>query len=483
MNADVVVVGGGPAGAAIANRLAALGYGVVVVEACRFPRPHVGESLHRHALGLLEPLGVLNEFMSAGFLPTRGSYVHWGGEAGVRNTGEFQLDRARFDELLLRAAARSGARVLQPARIQEFVRASPGCWEMTAEVDAATLRLGARFLVDAAGRRGLLPGSRIRLGAVTMALHARWPNIAMDRADTLVEAGDNQWYWAGRLPDRSVNVMVFAEPERVRRSDQSIGMAYLQLLRMSPMLSGWLVGPAPLDVQACSATASRVAEPVGEDWIKVGEAAIAYDPLSSQGVQQAIASGLQASAVANTLLSHASSQLLAGDFYRARVDESAAQHAYAVAQFYEQQMRYTPTPFWIERSRKRDVVELGADGHRAEPAGGLPVEILLAVNPLAQWLEQPVVLQDRIVAMPALTVPGRRPVVWIDGEPINELVENLGPPATANRLVERISRRVGARRAYHIVLRLWRTEVLCVAQENHHLQDYNNSNTLSRNHG
>ncbi|MFP2928180.1 FAD-dependent oxidoreductase, partial [Pyxidicoccus sp. 3LG] len=74
---EVCVVGGGPAGAALALRLARLGHEVCLVERQAFPRPHLGESLAPGVWPLLDMLDVAEEVRRAGFLPAREALVRW----------------------------------------------------------------------------------------------------------------------------------------------------------------------------------------------------------------------------------------------------------------------------------------------------------------------------------------------------------------------------------------------------------------------
>jgi len=128
MDADVAVLGAGPAGSTVANRLARLGYDVQMFESSAFPRPHVGESLHAQVLPLLDQLAFREEINDAGFLRPRGAIVFWAGECRFRTevASGFQVDRCRFDAILLNAARNAGARIAQPARVTHFTKTSCG---------------------------------------------------------------------------------------------------------------------------------------------------------------------------------------------------------------------------------------------------------------------------------------------------------------------------------------------------------------------
>src|SRR5438045_191696 len=108
-NADVAVVGGGPAGAAAAIGCAQAGLDVVLLERCPFPRPVPGETLHPGVLPVLARLGVEREVLAAGFLRHAGHFVRWNGperfEAFGRDDGVpwlgLQAWRPDFDAILL----------------------------------------------------------------------------------------------------------------------------------------------------------------------------------------------------------------------------------------------------------------------------------------------------------------------------------------------------------------------------------------------
>ena len=141
LDADVGIIGGGPAGSALAAYLARAGVSVRLFEASQFPRPHVGESLVPAANRVLRELGLIEAMEAAGFPRkygavwrahgSRHTYDHdWQGVStdcdaslrfaerpwdGVERPYTFHVDRARFDHMLLKHAESLGAEVHMPA--------------------------------------------------------------------------------------------------------------------------------------------------------------------------------------------------------------------------------------------------------------------------------------------------------------------------------------------------------------------------------
>lgn len=102
---EVCVIGGGPAGATIARKLALLGHEVALIEKTDNSGNKVGESLPPNILVLLEALGVRERIEEAGFLRPGEAIVHWPGipSAPSRSSNGrrgFLVNRGRFDRSL-----------------------------------------------------------------------------------------------------------------------------------------------------------------------------------------------------------------------------------------------------------------------------------------------------------------------------------------------------------------------------------------------
>jgi 2-polyprenyl-6-methoxyphenol hydroxylase-like FAD-dependent oxidoreductase len=125
---DVAIIGGGPAGAAAGAILALAGKKTVIFEKERFPRFTIGESLLPHGNDLLKRIGVWEKIEKAGFLKKYGAEFCTGDRSRLqrfwfgRNLGpdheySYQVERAKFDELLLNHARECGVFVREATRI------------------------------------------------------------------------------------------------------------------------------------------------------------------------------------------------------------------------------------------------------------------------------------------------------------------------------------------------------------------------------
>ena len=168
---DVIVIGGGPAGATLATLLARRNSRVGLFERERFPRFHIGESLLPCAMPLFQELGILPE-LERRFLPKYAAeFVTEDGTMRRRYSFEgglvrgydraFEVDRAEFDRLLLDNAARSGALVHEGVQVTDFELGANSVSVKTRDHEGREGRAEAELLVDASGQSSLLAG---RLG-------------------------------------------------------------------------------------------------------------------------------------------------------------------------------------------------------------------------------------------------------------------------------------------------------------------------------
>ena len=119
-DADVLIIGAGPAGSMAAVLLVRKGHNVLVLEKERFPRFSIGESLLPQSIGLLEEAGMLRAVVEAGFQYKNGAAFAKGGlrtefdfreKFGAGWGNAYQVERAVFDKVLADEAAKAGAEI------------------------------------------------------------------------------------------------------------------------------------------------------------------------------------------------------------------------------------------------------------------------------------------------------------------------------------------------------------------------------------
>ena len=169
MNADVLVVGGGPAGSSLAVALARNGVDVLLVDRARFPRPKpCAEYLSPEASRVLASMGALERVERSGAAALSGVRVR--APNGLVIAGDFvaphgfrayadrglSVRREVLDEILFDCARAAGARVVEGVRITDLVRDASG-----RVTGANTGRAASRFARDSrSAPTGFAPSSR-----------------------------------------------------------------------------------------------------------------------------------------------------------------------------------------------------------------------------------------------------------------------------------------------------------------------------------
>lgn len=347
---DVLVAGAGPAGSAAALDLSRRGLSVALIEQDNYQAPRVGETLPPMIRHPLMALGVWERFRECEPLESYGIRTAWDTpeprhQDFLRNPygNGWHVDRARFDAMLASAAADAGASIFLPARAGACRKIADGPWHLEVAQGGKTLALGGRLLVDATGRKALLAtrqGSQPRvtdrlIGAVTFSETrepAQW---------TLIEAVEDGWWYSAPLPG---NRMVFAF---MTDSDLWRNPAWSDLVTRAPLTferAGRLPIPPPFQiVSAASVVRCPVAAP---GWIAVGDAALAFDPLSGQGVYKSLeTAGRAAAAIAR----HLDGDSSAFPEYESAVAESYRLYLSQRSQFYRSVQRWPRSPFWQRR--------------------------------------------------------------------------------------------------------------------------------------
>ncbi len=339
-----MVVGAGPAGVAAGRALTALGHRVVLVSR---PRTHGAvEGVSERAAQALRLAGCEEALTMLG--PALARVSTWNGRSTPSGT-EHLVDRGRFDEALSRDAARAGVACVE-GHCDGWQESEHGCRLLIRPKRGEAFATEVAFVVDARGRAASVDRSSSRRGAPTTALARSW-TAPRARSGSALASFARGWCWLAAAESGPAFLQIFVASEMDDPAlHRPLDGAYDALLREAPEARRWLDGASP-----CSAAYARDATPmlaggtVSPRALRVGDAAFAVDPLSGQGLFEAVATALAAAPVVNTLLRRAADRALAEEFYRGRIEETFLRLTHAGRDAYRAETRWGDEPFWIAR--------------------------------------------------------------------------------------------------------------------------------------
>lgn len=359
---DILVAGGGPAGATIARLLAGFGFQVMLLEKRRFPRHQIGESLTPQILPILDFLGVRTQIEAAGFLRMIGHTVCWGSSqprtsyySPEHTRHGFQAWREDFDSLLLNHAQTGGVRVIEDLAAESVTLSSSAV--------VAHTRRGActsSFFIDASGHSGILARQNFRRREATfqtLAVTGYWQDAAnptgIDSNNTILETYPHGLVWSVPLHNGLRNVTLLIDwqiGDRIRQAglEPFYHSELQQVSYVSSLLVGARLAKPPQVFDATWYTASTFAS---EQFLLVGDAGLFVDPLSSEGVHKAMASAITGAVVVNTVLKRPAAAKAAIRFYEENQRHTYESHYAASVRYYREERRWPETPFWVKRTR------------------------------------------------------------------------------------------------------------------------------------
>jgi flavin-dependent dehydrogenase len=356
---DVLVIGGGPAGGAAALAAVATGATVTLLERSAYNAARVGESLPPDAASLLQRLGVWETFLKGGHLPSPGILSAWARKEPYENDFLFNpygngwhVDRRRFDAMLSAAAEERGAVVRREAHVIACAPEPARGWRVGVRSQGRVSWLRASLLIDASGRACWLAR---RLGARRLEFDHLVGVVRLFRTDDragrdarlLLEAAELGWWYSACLPEDRIAVAYMTDIDLLPRPAARLDGFWEDRLRKTRLTWRRLESAVPLGApRTVAANSYRMERVVGEDWLALGDAAMAWDPLSSQGVSKALESAITAvAALGEGRLGRPGA--LAG--YGVEVAQAFEDYRRLHARYYGQVRRWPESPFWQRR--------------------------------------------------------------------------------------------------------------------------------------
>ncbi len=353
---DIAVIGGGTAGLVAARELALAGASVLIVDRTR-ERLILGEGLPPAAAPTLQALDLWERFLIDHHLASYGNVSTWGTDSQLEADfirspyGQgWHVDRGKFDAMMANAACKAGVMYLQKTRAVACTRSRGLKWVLTLTSGSNHSTVHAGFLVDASGRarwvarsQGVRRVSYDRLVGVIGRIATAEHNDDRDTR-TVVEAAPDGWWYSAPIPNGELVIGYMTDADLATTARTLYGWTSLIANTISTQVrlksrAMKFVGP----LQVVSSESSCLSQVAGDGWCAVGDAAAAYDPLSSLGLLMALQGGQQA------VQSIRSSDPRAASSYQAWVRHTYVQYLTQWLVYYSLEQRWSDHPFWQRR--------------------------------------------------------------------------------------------------------------------------------------
>jgi flavin-dependent dehydrogenase len=340
---------------------------VLVVEADRFPRHHIGESLVR-LWTVFDALGVLDQ-MEQTFQHKYGSGRIWGESRAPKWTFFDEQDprpyslhvrRSQFDAMLADRAGAAGANIRFGWRAVEPIRENERISGIRARDENGVIHdLRARFVIDASGRAGFLP-KRLKLRVldpfypdlsvftyVTGAL--RFPGT--QAGGLFIESVPLGWLWFIPLREGDVSVGLVCDQDsrselRRRGLSDFLGSAVHSSTGIAKLLTQATAIRPTAVVASGGYSSTRYG---GPGWLLAGDAGQFVDPMWATGVANSLRDGIRAASAVHGLISGTVTEDEAVAFHDGHSARQATTLHETVRYVYGLNLLHSNAAFWRNR--------------------------------------------------------------------------------------------------------------------------------------
>lgn len=365
---DIAIIGGGVAGCTAAIALS-YSYNVALIDKLSEPVERVGECLAPAARRIFKQLGLLDEFekkINEIHQRNNGMQSYWGSKNvqivdPLRNPDGFgwQLNRKEFESFLRKKAVERSPNCFWSYQLFQC-KFENEHWVLTfASTNEISKKkvIRAKFVIDASGRQSHF-AKKIGIERQSVdKLISIWATLTNEEISTLstISASQSGWWYTAPLPNKK-RIMAFqTDSDLIGHAQLKTKEAFINLALCNEQMKT-ILEKSKNSIQfngIVAANSTQLKQVTGQQWAALGDAAISFDPLSSQGMFNAMANALQ---LTDLLTEH---QIIfqpnsekTNQFqreYSEQVNQIWEHYLYHKRIFYSQELRWSNSEFWRRR--------------------------------------------------------------------------------------------------------------------------------------
>ncbi|HJZ59801.1 MAG TPA: NAD(P)/FAD-dependent oxidoreductase [Gemmataceae bacterium] len=315
---DVIVIGGGPAGATVSTILAQKGYAVELFEREHFPRFHIGESMIPNTYFPIQRTGLLEKMKKSHFTKKHSvQFINQHGKLSEpfffwdnkphESSQTWQVRRSEFDQLHLDHARENGVKVYEGARVLEVIFEGKRAVGVRVKPENEPEReVRSKVVIDASGQSTLIIDRfglrewdpKLKKAALWTYWKGARRDTGRDKGATLViqTKGKTGWFWYIPLHDDIISVGVVADHDYLfKRGTKDPEAVYFEEVANAPGLQLLIKDATRCDIFRIQKEYTyRAKQAAGDGWCLVGDAFGFLDPLYSSGLLLAMQAGSMA---------------------------------------------------------------------------------------------------------------------------------------------------------------------------------------------
>jgi flavin-dependent dehydrogenase len=263
----------------------------------------------------------------------------------------WHLNRLKFDTQLINHAEKSGVTLFTNSMIKTIIQNGSGNWSIKFSDHGHSKTIDTRFVIDATGRNAFFVknqgGKRLNIDHLIGIVSTRGKKTQQNSSNyTLVESVKNGWWYSADIPENKMVVAFMTDADLYKKENCDSEKYFNQSLSKTKFIKQRCCGSIPDRIRVYAANSYIMTETQGKNWIAIGDAAMAFDPLSSQGIYKAIKSGISA---AEAIDEQFTRNRYALETYTDTLNEAFEKYMHLRKLYYLKEKRWPESLFWKRR--------------------------------------------------------------------------------------------------------------------------------------